>query len=273
MALLRAERDPAVRAACAVTRRASRSFALACRLLPRAVRGDVYLLYGAFRSLDDLVDEERQEAEERVAAVEAWARGSADRSPEARAFARVDARHGVPRGALVEFCLGMRDDLAGARPRTEADLDRYCYRVAGSVGIVMCSLLGARGPEAERRAAALGMAMQRTNILRDIDEDLDRGRIYLAAETLARHPELRHGSREPLLRKQIDRAEVLYEEGVRGIPSLARGRRAVAAATAIYREILRQIERDGFARGRAVVPARRRVALALRHGLAPPGVV
>jgi phytoene synthase len=268
MALPRSERHLTCRAARTATRRASRSFALACRLLPRAVRGDVYLLYGAFRSLDDLVDEERPQAGERVAAVEEWARGAEPRSPEARTFARVAERHPISRAALLDFCLGMRDDLEGSTRHTEADLDRYCYRVAGSVGVVMCGVLGARGPDAEERAAALGMAMQRTNILRDLDEDLERGRVYLAQETLARHPGFGDGPREALLWDQIDRTEALYEKGVGGIPSLRRGRRAVAAAAAVYREILRQIERNGFARGRAVVPAWRRVALALRHGLA-----
>ena len=268
MGFRRADRDPAVAAARAETRRASRSFSLACRLLPASRRGDVYLLYAAFRALDDLVDEERPEAEERVAAVERWARGGPAGSPEARAFARVDARHHLSRAALLDFAAGMRQDLEGLPCRTEEELDRYCYLVAGSVGIVMCAVLGTRLPGAESQAAALGMAMQRTNILRDIDEDLGRGRVYLAEDTLARHGPLATSPREALMREQIARAEALYEEGMVGIAALASGRRAVAAAAAVYREILRQIEREGYRRERAVVSARRRVAVAVRGCLA-----
>ena len=158
------------------------------------------------------------------------------------------------------------------RVRTEAELDRYCYRVAGTVGVVMAAVLGTRRAGARREAAALGMAMQRTNILRDIDEDLAGGRTYLAADTLERLGPATPGRREALLRDQIARADALYEEGMTGIPALLHGRRAVAAAAAMYREILRQIERDGYGRapGRAVVARRRKIALAAREGFFPP---
>jgi phytoene synthase len=133
----------------------------------------------------------------------------------------------------------------------------------------MAAVLGTNRPGAERQAAALGMAMQRTNILRDIDEDLAYGRIYLARDTLARYGSLRPGMREQLLRDQIARADALYDEGIAGIPALVCGRRAIAAAAAMYREILRQIERDGYGArpGRAVVPRRRKLMIAARHGV------
>jgi phytoene synthase len=152
--------------------------------------------------------------------------------------------------------------------RTEAQLDRYCYRVAGTVGVVMAEVLGVRDRGvALPAAAALGMAMQRTNILRDIDEDLANGRVYLARETVARCGcTLEPGCREALLRDQIARADFLYERGMQGIPLLLRGRRAVTAATVMYREILRQIEREGYGAqpGRAVVPRRRKLLVAAR---------
>jgi 15-cis-phytoene synthase len=251
------------------TRRVSRTFAIACRLLPRSVRDDVYLLYMVFRTLDDLVDFGEPGAEERVALVEAWCRGGAPASREARVLARLDARYGLPREALLEFCRGMRDDLEAVPILTEADLDRYCYRVAGTVGLTMTALLGMREP-AEREAAALGMAMQRTNILRDIDEDRANGRVYIAAETLQRYGLPDPGRREPLIRDQIERADALYEVGVSGIPKLLHGRRAVACAAAMYREILRQIERDGYGAcaGRAVVPRTRKLLVAARARVA-----
>lgn len=252
------------------TRRVARTFAIACRLLPGGLRDDVYLLYLVFRTLDDLVDFGDPDAEARIAAVEAWCDGGAARSQEAHVLALLDERHGLPRDALREFCRGMRDDLELVTIATEADLDRYCYRVAGTVGITMTALLGMREP-AEHQAAALGMAMQRTNILRDIDEDSENGRVYLAAATLQHYGLPMPGHREALLRDQIARADALYDEGLAGIPKLAHGRRAVASAAAMYREILRQIEREGYGAcaGRAVVPRTRKLLVAARAHAGP----
>jgi len=254
----------------ATTKRVARTFALACRLLPRALRDDVYLLYLVFRTLDDLVDTGDPRAAARLEAVEAWSAGRAADSPETRVLTDLERRHPLPRYALRDFCAGMREDLRGARPATEADVDGYCYRVAGTVGVVMSAMLGATDPAAPARASALGMAMQRTNILRDIDEDLAGGRVYLAGETLERFG---CGSapppateREALLRDQIARADALYDEGCAGIALLPCGRRAITAAGAMYREILRQIERDGYGSqtGRAIVSRKRKLLVAAR---------
>jgi phytoene synthase len=252
----------------ATTRRVARTFALACRLLPRDVRDDVYRLYLVFRTLDDLVDEGRPGAAARIAGVERWCGGGAPVTPEARILHELDARHGLPRDALEDFCRGMRDDLDHAPCATEADLDRYCYRVAGTVGVVMAAVLGTTGDPARTRrtAAALGMAMQRTNILRDIDEDAANGRCYLAQETLRRLGPACPGRREALLRDQIARADRLYDEGLAGAELLVRGGLAIRAAAAMYREILRQIERDGYGArpGRAVVSRPRKLAAVAR---------
>jgi 15-cis-phytoene synthase len=253
----------AVAEARSVTNRVARTFSWACRLLPREVRDDVYLLYLVFRTLDDLVDERRPAAWGRIAAVEAWAAGERGSTQETRVLEALSWRHPLPREALLDFCAGMRHDLAGAPLATEAEVDRYCYRVAGTVGVVMASVLGVREAARARGAAgALGMAMQRTNILRDIDEDLRRGRVYVAARTVERFGGLGMDVREALLRDQIPRADALYEHGVAGIPLLRRGGWAVAAAAAMYREILRQIERNGYGAGRAVVPRRRKLVAA-----------
>jgi phytoene synthase len=252
------------------TRRVARTFSLACRLLPREIRDDVYLLYLVFRTLDDVVDFGMPDAEERVAAVEAWAAGRpCPPTREVRVLDDLASRHPIPRAALADFCAGMREDLAALPLETEEEVDRYCYRVAGTVGVVMTALLGAREPErAVGAAAALGMAMQRTNILRDIDEDLGNGRVYIARETLLRFGgSLAPGERVELVRDQITRADALYECGCGGIPLLESGRRAVAAAAGMYREILRQIEREGCGArpGRAVVPPRRKLFVAAQR--------
>jgi phytoene synthase len=267
--LLHRSEEPGLAEARATTRRVARTFAIACRLLPRDVRDDVYLLYLVFRTLDDLVDTGDPEAPARIAAVEAWCAGEPACSRESRLLAGLAGRHPLPRPPIADFCRGMRDDLGAVVIETEADLDVYCHRVAGTVGVVMAALLGATHPEAPGHATALGQAMQRTNILRDIDEDLGNGRVYLARETLDRlcggvlPPPAR---REELLRDQIARADALYDVGLAGVGLLPCGRRAIAAAGGMYREILRQIERDGYhARaGRAIVSRRRKLLVAAR---------
>jgi len=151
------------------------------------------------------------------------------------------------------------------RLATEHDVDRYCFRVAGTVGLVMASVLGtARFERACPAAAALGMAMQRTNILRDIDEDAARGRVYVAQEAIDRCGGLEPGRRERLLRDQIRRADTLYDTGLAGLGELRQGQRAIAAAAAMYREVLRQLERDGYGArpGRAIVPRTRKLRVA-----------
>ncbi len=259
---------PGVAEARATTRRVARTFALACRMLPREVRDDVYLLYLVFRRLDDLVDEGHADAASRVDAVTAWATGADGyRTPEVTVLDELAVRHPIPRDALLDFCAGMIEDLDGTVYETEEDVDRYCYRVAGTVGVVMAAVLGTDRPERARpAAAALGMAMQRTNILRDIDEDMANGRVYIAREALERHGSLDPGSRESLLRDQIPRADALYEQGLAGIGELRRGRRAIAAAAGMYRELLRRLETEGYGArpGRAVVPRSRKLAIAAR---------
>jgi phytoene synthase len=263
---------PLVAEARGTTRRVARTFSLACRLLPKELRDDVYLLYLVFRTLDDLVDEGRPEAEERIAAVEAWCNGNvAPATLETTILHDLRQRHPIPTDALRDFCAGMRHDLAGAPLHTEDDVDRYCYQVAGTVGVVMAHVLGTHDPgTALPAAAALGMAMQRTNILRDVDEDACNGRAYLAADTVRRlGGSLVPGAREHIMRDQIARADALYDQGCAGITELRHGRRAVAAAAVMYREILRQIEREGYGAspGRAVVARSRKLLLAARGGV------
>ena len=261
------------REARATTHRVARTFSIACRLLPRACREDVYLLYLVFRTLDDLVDEQRPEAAARVGALAAWAAGGpGPRTREIEVLEAVDRRTPLPRAPLLAFCAGMRADLAGAGFATEGDVDRYCYQVAGTVGELMAAVLGTHD-EARARpaAAALGMAMQRTNILRDLDEDGAAGRSYLAREVTDRFGAPVPGAREALLRDQIAKADARYEEGLAGVRHLREGAVAVRAAAWMYREILRQIERDGYGAqaGRATVGRRRKLWVVLRRVAVP----
>jgi phytoene synthase len=257
------------------------TFAPGLQLLSGQIKADVYSLYRVLRSLDDLVDEDDPRAQRRVGAVERWARGEqADGpetdTPETRALGELARRHPLPRESLLEFCAGMRHDIARASIEDKQDFERYCQRAGGSVGVMLANLLGAAGEDGEskrvleRRMATLGRAMQVTNILRDIDEDLAHRRIYIARTAIERFGFPSPGAREALLRDHIARADALYEDGLGAIALLGDGRRAMALSAALYREILRQIERDGFGRrpGRAVVPAWRRRILLAKHRLA-----
>ena len=243
----------------ATTHRVARTFSIACRLLPRDVRDDVYRLYLVFRSLDDLVDDEDPEA-----AGASPPSPPGPRRPRAARTREVACSRTSPPATRCRARRWPTSARDARRPRrrpaaTEEDLDRYCYRVAGTVGLV--DGLAARPTDDARArpaAAALGMAMQRTNILRDLDEDGAAGPRLPGRErptaSAARWP----GEREALLRDQIARADALYEQGLRrhraasARPPRHRGRRHM------YREILRQIEREGYGAraGRAVVGRR-----------------
>jgi len=280
--------------------RVARSFSLAARFLPADRRRDVELLYLVMRSLDDLVDVDvraggssRSAALERIERIREWSRGAAHdqvpRSQDREMIILEDllARHpSFPRDAVSDFLDGMTADLDAPNIATDDDASRYCYQVAGTVGRMMAALLGVAASNrdaADRAARALGSAMQRTNILRDIDEDLANGRVYIARAALNRcgldpaaadgPTSLRDGDRRALLREEIARAEAEYVEGISGIRYLQHGGRSIRAATLLYREILRQIERDGLGarRPHRSVVGRARKALLLLQALISSG--
>ena len=223
------------------------------RLLGEQRRADVRTLYGVLRTIDDLVDEDDPRAPERVAALERWARGGgggrAD-SPEAHALSALAERHPLPREQLLEFCRrGCATTSRAQRSPTTRTSTATASRPAARSGSCSpcCSAPRARTKSAPSDGmAALGRAMQVTNILRDIDEDLATRRVYISQSAIERFGFPAPGAREELLRDHIARADALYEEGLPAIALLARGREAMALSAALYREILRQIERDGL---------------------------
>ena len=274
--------------------RVARSFSLAARLLPTDRRNDVELLYLVLRTLDDLVDLDiraggstREAAEARIAQIERWTRGetatAGEMSRELLILDDLASRNPTfPREAVHDFLEGMRSDLVGPNITTSAAASHYCYQVAGTVGRMMASLLGlkpGREAAADQAARSLGSAMQRTNILRDIDEDLANGRIYLSHELLRAHGidpnahsgphSLRDADRRGLLQQEIAKADAEYELGLAGIGALAHGQVSIRAAALLYKEILRQIERDGYGvrRPHRPVVGRFRKALLLLRAL------
>jgi phytoene synthase len=269
MTRARAARTP--RAEQTATTQAASTFEPGLRLLPRDLQLDARRLYGLLRTIDDLVDEHNPQAASRVKAIERWAHGEEADTPETRTLSDLAQRHPVPPEAILEFCEGMRHDLAEGTLASEADLEHYCQCVGGAIGVVLTRMFGSTDPSCEGMMAMLGRAFQRTNILRDIDEDHDHGRIYVASRTIERFGAPTPGTREALMHDQIARADQLYDEGLDAIPLLSRGGRGMAVSVSLYREILRQIEREGYGRerGRVTVPSWRVHLLVLKHRLKP----
>jgi phytoene synthase len=255
-------------------RRHSRSFSFASRLLPAAKRADVERLYAWCRWCDDGVDAAAtpQEAVAFVARatedVRRIAAGEPPSAQESRWLAELSARHHLPLEAATALLAGMRSDLTPAAGFHEADLWRYCFRVAGAVGVLMCPILGLGDRRHLPHAAALGMGMQLTNIARDVAEDWRRGRCYLPVEwTDGLRPGAGPPDRERVrrgVRTILEVADGYYAAGEAGIASLAADSRlAVRAAARIYHAIGTKIRRRGF----EVLDERARVSTLGKLGL------
>jgi len=248
----------------AVMRNGSKSFAFATRLLGREAADRAAIIYAWCRRADDAVDE--VPAAEAPAAV---ARLRAELDAGGDEFAAVRAACGIPRMYADAMLDGMAADAAGTRYATWRALDGYCYQVASSVGLMMCHVFGLRDERALIHAAHLGIAMQLTNICRDVAEDWARGRLYLPDELvpgLAPSGPLPRERLRPAIAATLQRAEAFYASGDRGIRDLPwRAGLAVRAARRIYARIGREIERRGCdpLAGRAVVPGWRKGMLAL----------
>lgn len=261
-----------------ITRHYARTFYFASHCLPRETRDHAYAIYGFCRWVDNGVDDaaDLRAAESRLA----LARDALDIAYSGRnsgaaldSFRRTVRQRGIPRSLFEDLLDGMAMDLTVTRYADEATLDRYCYRVAGVVGLMMTHLFGYRHARCLPRAIALGNAMQRTNILRDVGEDLARGRIYLPATALAEHrlgeADLLAGRVDDrfrsLMRSQMARTRALYAEAEAGVADLIgpASRLTVRVMGRLYAEILAAIEGldyDVFRR-RASVPLARKLQL------------
>jgi phytoene synthase len=274
----------------ALTRRHAKSFHFASHALPPERRRAALALYAFCRRVDDLVDEpglgwRPDDLRARLERARALVRGvygdglAASVDPpfdgdELAALGDSVRRWGIPQEPFQELISGVEMDLTVRRYATFADLDLYCYRVAGTVGLLMAPILGCRDPRALGAAADLGRAMQLTNILRDVREDLERDRVYLPQDELAAaglsEKDLAAGLVDErfraFMRRQVTRARDYYRRGLAGVPALDgwRCRLTVRLMAAIYGDILRAIEAQGHDvfRARAVVPTRRKLVLA-----------
>ena len=169
-----------------VLARHARTFELAGRFLGPARRDEAAVVYAFCRLVDDVVDEAEDPAsgEQALAEIEAELRGEAPARPLVEVFATQLAAQGVDRAVALELIAGVRSDSGPVAFADDRELLRYCYRVAGTVGLMMCGVLGVRAPQARAFALDLGIAMQLTNICRDVAEDAARARVYLPATRL-----------------------------------------------------------------------------------------
>jgi len=241
-----------------VTARHSRSFYLASSLLPQHKRQAVRALYAFCRVTDDIVDEGTTNTEEALAS---WRRQNASvpkpigNNPVAVAWADTQLRHRIPHRYAEQLIDGVGRDMHQTRYNTFADLATYAYGVASTVGLMSMHIIGFTGPEAIPYAIKLGVALQITNILRDIGEDWQIGRIYLPAEELQAfglsEADLAAGTVDDrwraFMRFQIERNRQLYREAWPGIAMLdPDGRFAIAAAAQLYQAILKNIEVNDY---------------------------
>jgi phytoene synthase len=256
----------------------SKSFAAAAKLLPRRVAEPATALYAFCRVADDLIDEGGGAAG--MAELRARLDGIYAGRPHAhvadRAFARIVARFAIPRALPEALLEGLAWDTEGRQCTDEAALVAYSARVAAAVGAIMTLLMGSRDSDALARACDLGVAMQMTNIARDVGEDARNGRLYLPhdwlrAEGIEPAEFLAAPVFTPALGRVVARllrtADALYRRSEAGIAMLPRDcRSGIAAARFVYAEIGRQVERQGHdsVSRRAVVPAHRKLRLMAR---------
>ena len=266
--------------AAAVTALHSKSFYFATRFFPRHLARSAHAVYWFCRHTDDLVDEcptladGRRDLELWARDLEAGLRGESIAHPVMLTFLDAVRRHSIPHQYPLELIEGMRMDLENTRYQTFDELRLFCYRVASVVGLMMTHVIGFRG-DALPYAVDLGIAMQLTNILRDLGEDLERGRIYVPSDEMERfrytEPCFRARRRNDAFRElmsfQVQRARRYYTASEPGIALLSSdGRFAVKVASDVYRGILHQIERSGYDvfDRRVYVPARRKYWITAR---------
>ncbi|MCA9993425.1 MAG: squalene/phytoene synthase family protein [Ardenticatenaceae bacterium] len=235
----------------------SRSFYLASALLPRPKRQAIRAFYAFCRTTDDIVDYPADDTQTRLDDWRRRALTSAHAPDDLVPVAWSDTctRYHIPKHYAYQFIDGVARDLHQARYETFAELAEYCYGVASTVGLISMHIVGFHTEQAIPYAIRLGVALQITNILRDVAEDWRRGRVYLPQEELRAfglsEADIAAGVVTPQWREfmkfQIDRNRRLYREAWPGIAMLHReGRIAIGAAADFYSAILNDIEAHDY---------------------------
>ena len=243
----------------AAIRHGSKSFMAASMLLPARSRFAARALYAFCRSSDDLIDDDvgggfaTVRLRHRLDRIYA---GRPANTPGDRAFAAAVRHFGIPRYVPDAMVEGFEWDEQNRRYASIDDLCDYAARVAGTVGLMMCIIMETRQRSVLSRAGDLGLAMQLTNIARDVGEDARRGRVYLPLDWLAEagiDPDAMLADPKPVAQlrrttaRLLETADVFYARAMTGVAGLPPGcRLAIRSAALIYREIGREIGRNGY---------------------------
>jgi len=244
----------------AITKASKSNLAMALIVLPRERRRDMTVFYAFCRIVDDIADEPSIPPEQRRAQLDEWRKSLATpfpgEPPLAREVRELIAKYRIPLEYLYEIVAGVEMDLRGARYSAFEDLRLYCYRVASAVGLVSIEIFGYTNPGCKDYAVNLGLALQLTNIIRDVGEDWrNGGRVYLPLEEMERfHYSLedlaagRHSAAfDELMRFQAVRAREYYALAVAALPPEdARSMVAAEIMHRVYKKLLDKIERGGF---------------------------
>ena len=241
-----------------ITSEHSKSFHFASGLLPEEKRSAVRALYAFCRTVDDIVDESTDD--QRESQLDYW-RGMIEHGSfldddlVAAAWADTLTRYHIPRHYALQLIDGVNRDLTQSRYQTFDELATYCYSVASTVGLMSMYIVGFKNNEAVPYAIKLGVALQMTNILRDIGEDYRNGRLYLPREELAfygiREQDIADGritdNWRQFMKFQIERTRHLYADSWSGVKLLEReGQLAIGAASVFYQGILDDIEKHDY---------------------------
>ena len=243
-----------------ITRREAKNFYYAVVTLPRDKRKAIYAAYAFCRQCDDSVDDAAS-PEAKLSAL-AYLQDNLDlafrgrpATPVFLALSDTADRYDIPQEYFSEIIRGVESDLVKTRYQNFDELREYCYRVASVVGLVCLQIFQYRDAGAREYAVDLGLAMQLTNIIRDVREDWSMGRVYLPQDEMARfgytEEQLGAGVHNDafveLLRFQGQRAREYFRSGFRLLPYLSRRSRACPAALgAIYSRVLDRIEESGY---------------------------
>ena len=269
--------------AAASLKRNGKTFWLASLFLPADTSADATLLYAFCRRLDDLADQGGSStAGEQLRQVQQDLHSRRSEEPIVHAFLQLAERRHLDLRAADYLLEALRNDAAGdVRLQDQADLLRYCYGAAGTVGLMMAGVLNAKGATAGVQAVHLGIAMQLTNIARDVLEDARMGRRYLPGNWIGdlQPEQIAADAPDEQIVQQITQAivrllamaDMFYASGARGFPAIpSRARTGIQIAAAAYRQIGMQLQQRGcdFRRGRTIVslPAKLKIAAGVLAG-------
>lgn len=243
-----------------ITRQHSKSFHMASALLPEEKRSATRALYAFCRIVDDIVDESTLAAEERLTKLDYWKNvvltsHASESDLVARAWVDTLNRFHIPRHYALQLIDGVSRDLIQTRYDTFEDLATYCYGVASTVGLMSMYIIGFKNKDALPYAIKLGVALQMTNILRDVGEDFRKGFVYLPKSELIEFGLTEENISEAtinddwreFMRYQIARTRQLYSDAQPGVKFLDReGQLAILAASDFYQGILEDIEKNDY---------------------------